>query len=187
MSYRLAKSLETLRSQVNELAPNRTTTSDGWIGDAAHASRDSDHNPWVKDGATGIVTALDLTHDTMTGADMERVTESIRRSKDPRVKYVLWNHRMYSSYATSSVPAWTWRPYSGSNPHTKHAHVSVRPEKQFYDSTRAWAVPERVTKWHLKATKGTRTKEAVFESWEKARAWIREKGRNGWKVVTRKR
>lgn len=29
--------------------------------------RDSDNNPWVKNGATGVVTAIDITHDPSKG------------------------------------------------------------------------------------------------------------------------
>lgn len=36
MGARLVESLVTLRRQVNELAPSRDRSHDGWIGDAAH-------------------------------------------------------------------------------------------------------------------------------------------------------
>jgi hypothetical protein len=187
MAWRVAKSLEKLRSQVNLLAPNRSTVSDGTIGDAAHATRDSDHNPWVKDGDTGVVTAMDLTDDPMTGADMDLIAESLRRSKDGRIKYAIWDKRMFSSYATSSHAAFTWRPYSGTNLHTRHMHVSVQPQKRAYDDTKDWTVPKPVKKWHLKATKEGRTREAIFESWTAARDWIRTQGQKGWRVIARKR
>ena len=60
---RIAKTLDVLRNEINALAPKRSKGSDGWIGDAAHQSRASDHNPWVREGGVGIVTALDITHD----------------------------------------------------------------------------------------------------------------------------
>lgn len=188
MTWRVAKSLERLLSQVNLLAPNRSTVSDGSIGDASHqAPATSDHNPHVKDGTVGVVTARDFTHDPMTGADMHLITEALRKSKDPRIKYVIWNERMFSSYATSTHSAWTWRPYSGTNLHTKHAHVSVQPLKNLYDSTRDWSVPKRVKRWHLKAIKDGRTQEVIYKSWPRAKEWIREKVKKGWKVVARKR
>ena len=62
MAWRVAQSLIRLRDQINLAAPTRSKASDGTIGDAAHATRDSDHNPWVKEGALGIVTAMDITH-----------------------------------------------------------------------------------------------------------------------------
>lgn len=443
MTWRVAKSLDKLLSQINTLAPNRSTLSDGSIGDAAHATTDSDHNPHVKDGDMGVVTARDFTHDPMTGADMERITEALRKSKDTRIKYCLvpgtrilgtdlrwrpietltegdeilafdewgtnprttkahagarmrsgtveavqrfvlpcfeivtdkgtvvaskdhmwlaarayqgsyrlwrrtdalqvgdqiqyfadpwdvetsyeagwlaglfdgegclsraqekrggwglqvsqrpgptldfaqellsrlkfqtaahkngavvglhirgglpqvlrllgsiptqrlyakavadaiwedhaimgtwptatvhdirpigeqevvaiqsstrtllaegmfshnciWNSRMFSSYPTSSSAPFTWRLYTGSNPHTKHAHVSVQPQKNLYDATRDWAVPKPEKKWHLKATRNGIVREVVFESWPKAKEWIRAKAKQGWKVIARRK
>jgi hypothetical protein len=37
------------------------------------------------------------------------------------VMYVIWNQQIWSSYYASSG----WRPYSGSNPHTDHIHISL--------------------------------------------------------------
>jgi hypothetical protein len=187
MSWRVAKSLDKLLSQINLLAPNRSTVSDGSVGDAAHATTDSDHNPHVKDGDMGIVTARDFTHDPVPGADMHRITEKLRQSKDVRIKYVIWDNRMFSSYSTSTHAPFTWRPYSGSNPHTKHAHVSVQPAKNLYDDTRSWSVPQPVKVWHLKATKDGTTKEVVRKSWDTAREWIRDHAKKGWRVIITKR
>jgi endonuclease G len=139
-AWRVAKSLLALRRQVDARAPRRSKASDGTIGDAAHAARDSDHNPWVRDGAMGVVTAMDITHDPANGCDAGALAESILASRDARVKYVIFNRRIASSYATGGVAAWTWRPYSGTNPHSKHIHLSVLPEKAAFDSEAAWAI-----------------------------------------------
>ena len=187
MAWRVAKSLEKLLAQINAAAPNRSTISDGAIGDAAHATRDSDHNPWVKDGSTGVVTARDYTHDPSKGADMNKLTENLRNSKDTRIKYVIWNRQMFSSYTAHGYSPFAWRPYSGSNPHTKHAHVSVQPQKYLYDNTKAWRIAQPKPKWHLRATKNDRERKAVYATWDKAREWIRERAKAGWKVVARKR
>ena len=55
MSFRLAESLITLREQANTIFPNRSKASDGWIGNAEHATRASDHNPFIRDGKVGVV------------------------------------------------------------------------------------------------------------------------------------
>lgn len=129
---RIAKSLAVLRDQVNARWPNRSKTSDGWIGDPAHAARTSDHNP----NAAGVVTALDITHDPAHGVDAGKIAETLRQHRDPRIKYVISNARIFSS---KSSP-WQWRPYTGVNAHTKHVHISVDADPALYDSTAAWAL-----------------------------------------------
>jgi endonuclease G, mitochondrial len=140
MSWRIAESLLQLRKQVNAAYPNRSKASDGGIGDAAHATRASDHNPWVKDGAMGVVTAVDVTHDPANGCDAGKLAAALVNSEDPRIKYVIWNRQMASSYPANGVAAWTWRPYSGANPHNHHVHISVQPEKELYDSPVEWEI-----------------------------------------------
>jgi hypothetical protein len=127
MAWRLAKSLEKLRDQVNTLHPNRSKASDGTIGDAQHANTVSDHNP-----VNGVVTALDLTHDPAHGLDANNLAEALRNSRDPRIKYVIFNGRAFDPY---NGFGWGWQPYTGSNPHTSHIHISVTGD---YDSTKAW-------------------------------------------------
>ena len=84
MAWRVAKSLTKLRDQINAMAPRRNKSADGTIGDAAHASRSSDHNPWVKDGKTGVVTALDITNDPRNGVNIGTLSEFLRTQRDPR-------------------------------------------------------------------------------------------------------
>lgn len=133
-TWRAAKSLLKLRGQADAAFPSRNKASDGIIGDAAHQTRDSDHNPWVKDGAMGVVTALDLTHDAANGCDAQLITEGLVASRDSRIKYIIWNRQIISSI----VRPWVWRPYAGANPHTKHFHLSVSAVKTLYDDEREW-------------------------------------------------
>lgn len=140
MTWRVAKSLDALRDQVDILAPARSIISDGSIGDADHQTRTSDHNPWVPPPLGGVVTARDITHDPGHGASMYEISESLRLDRDPRIKYVIFSARMFSSYATSGYPAWTWRPYTGTNLHTAHMHISVQPTASLYDSTKKWDI-----------------------------------------------
>jgi hypothetical protein len=138
--WRVAKSLLALRDQVNRKAPNRKKSHDGTIGDAAHASRASDHNPWVKDGGVGVVTAMDITHDPAGGCDAGAIAEAIRGSRDSRVKYIIWNRRISNPLPLDGQPPWAWRPYKGANPHNKHCHISVKPGKSNYDSVKNWTI-----------------------------------------------
>jgi hypothetical protein len=138
--WRVAGCLLTLRTQVNTRWPGRNKASDGTIGDAAHASRSSDHNPWVVDGAEGVVTAMDITHDPTSGCTGDVIADAIIAARDARVKYIIWNRQILSSYAINGVDAWCWRPYGGSNPHTHHIHISVSSDKALYDDTTQWSI-----------------------------------------------
>lgn len=133
MAWRVAKSLEVLRKQIDDFAPGRNRSADGGIGDAAHASRSSDHNPHVKDGTMGVVTARDFTHDPANGVDAGKLADILRLSGDKRIKYIISNRRIAN-------PGQPWRAYTGSNPHTMHFHVSVNPSKSLYDDETPWAI-----------------------------------------------
>lgn len=138
MVWRVANSVSRLIGDVNAAAPGRSTISDGTIGDTAHRARKSDHNP----DQYGVVTAVDLTHDPVNRANMHTITGIMRLTEDPRIKYVIWDGRIYSSYATTSRPAWTWGPYSGTNQHRLHAHISVVGDPQVYDLNDRWTITE---------------------------------------------
>lgn len=134
-NWRLAGSLETLLAQFDAAFPQRNRASDGTIGDASHQSRDSDHNPWV---GPGIVTAVDITHDPQNGVDINRITDELAASRDPRIKYVIANGLIMDSRPGQSP--WQWTKYSGGNAHTKHFHISVM-NSPVCDDRRPWALP----------------------------------------------
>lgn len=135
MAWRMAKSLDTFLAQLNAARPGRNKASDGGIGDAAHASRSSDHNPWF---GPGVVTARDFTHDPANGVDIAALAEELRASRDGRIKYVICNRRIMAGAGGPSP--WTWRSYSGSNPHTKHLHLSVVASPAADDAS-PWHLP----------------------------------------------
>lgn len=126
MSWRLAKSLEKLREQINAMAPGRSKESDGSIGDTAHSARKSDHNP----NANGVVAAIDVTHDVAGGCDGRVLSRSL--IADPRVKYVIFNSQVWKARTGQ------WEPYTGQNAHAHHVHVSIKPDG--LDQTQDWAV-----------------------------------------------
>lgn len=119
--------------------PNRSKDSDGSIGDAAHASRSSDHNPWVHDNSgQPIVTAIDITHDPKNGFDSYAFAEWLMAKKDPRIKYVISNRRIG---AGSEGPSpWLFRKYTGTNPHDHHIHISVKSDPAHFDSKVDWDI-----------------------------------------------
>lgn len=124
MAWRLANSLITLRDQINKNYPGRNKASDGTIGDAAHASSVSQHNP----NSAGVVTAFDITHDPAHRLDGGSLAESL--TKDGRTWYVIWNNRIWEEGQ--------WITYNGSDPHTSHVHISTSQESKMYDNGGLW-------------------------------------------------
>jgi len=136
MAY-LVPSLVQLRSEANARYPGRDKSSDGWIGDAAHGATNSDHNP----DSRGAVHAFDLDEDidgnvTNSGADLAFFAEHIRSIRDPRVKYVIYEGRIFAGNQGPSP--WVWRTYSGANAHSKHMHISVLSTAIGENDTRNW-------------------------------------------------
>lgn len=140
MSWRVARALDVLLGEINAAAPNRSKISDGSIGDAAHASRESDHNPWVIDSdGVGVVRARDYTHDPAGGLDCNDLAVHLAGllGEHPALRsgaYVIWNRRIISRDRISEG----WRPYTGSNPHDHHLHLSVGLDQAGYDSRAPW-------------------------------------------------
>ena len=131
-SWRLAKSLVVLRDQVNDLAPERSKTDDGTIGDERHAAGSSDHNP----NSAGVVCAIDFTHDPSGGFDSYKFAEMLRQARDPRIQYVISNGRIWNA----GVSPYLWRAYSGTNKHDKHVHISVKQNAALYDKETKWVL-----------------------------------------------
>lgn len=141
MSWRVAVSLNVLLGEINALAPNRSKVSDGSIGDAAHATRTSDHNPWVIDGdGVGVVRARDFTHDPAGGLDCDVLAARLVQAMDaghPAMgsgAYIIWEGQILSKDRRAEG----WREYTGSNAHTKHLHLSVTTVAAGFDSTAPW-------------------------------------------------
>lgn len=135
--WRVARSLDRLLAQINQMAPNRRKDSDGSIGDTRHQGESfSDHNPDRND----IVHARDYTHDPAGGFDSYHFAEVLRVAKDPRIKYVISNGRIFDGPSEKGHPAWSWHPYTGSNKHDHHVHVSVVADPELADSVLDWNV-----------------------------------------------
>ena len=109
--------------QATALWPKRKKLSDGLLPSVAHLklSPNSDHN-------TGL--AVDLTHDPKNGVDCAVIFEKLK--EDERVSYLIFNKKIWSRKYSSRGN----RVYSGSNPHTKHLHISINPDKS--DDTSPW-------------------------------------------------
>jgi hypothetical protein len=138
----VAKSLLTLFDQVEAAFPERRNkANDGTIGNEAHQATNSDHNATSGDG---VITALDIAHDPAHGFDAGTLAETLRLNRDPRIKYVIFNGRIFSS--TNSP--WIWRERGrGPGDHTEHVHISVgrgpdghTTNPELYDDPAPWAI-----------------------------------------------
>jgi hypothetical protein len=116
----LCKAGQQLREQIDDSFPDRDRKSDGWIGDAAHSNRKSDHNP---DKANGIVRAIDVDKDfdsrPSTGAYLADQIRECAKAGDKRISYVI-----FAGKIASAKSFWRWRTYSGINSHHAHIHIS---------------------------------------------------------------
>ena len=81
----------------------------------------------------GVVCAFDATHDPVHKADMNIISEKIKASGHPSLKYIIWNRHIWSKLRKAEG----WRPYHGSNPHNHHAHISVNAD---YDDISPWGL-----------------------------------------------
>jgi hypothetical protein len=92
--------------------PKRKKASDGLLPSAAHVHQNpnSDHN-------SGF--AVDITHDPVRGVDC--AFAFIKLQSDPRVKYLIFKGKIWSIKNGN-------KDYTGSNPHNKHLHISIKEE-----------------------------------------------------------
>jgi len=109
--------------QATALWPKRKKLSDGLLPSLAHQKQNpnSDHN-------TGL--AVDLTHDPENGVDCAVIFEKLK--EDKRVEYLIFKGKIWSK-AKAKLGN---RPYSGSNPHNKHLHISINVDCA--DDTSPW-------------------------------------------------
>lgn len=142
-TWRMAKSLGAtgklgLLGEINRSAPNRDKSSDGGIGDQRHRARKSDHNPCK---CHQVVCARDFTHDPDDGFDAHAfadwLADRLARGLETRVKYVISRSRIASG-PNQGQPIGVWRPYTGTNPHNEHVHVSVRHGPERFDDDSPW-------------------------------------------------
>lgn len=142
-----------LRGQVNELNPNRDKSSDGWIGDPAHADTVSDHNadetgkvPVRDADRVDEVHAIDIDETGPWPVDatgrrwsvmvmVRQLVEDCRAGRERRIRYIIYERTIWSA-------SWSWtaRAYTGANPHDKHAHVSFSYDSAHEADTRPFNI-----------------------------------------------
>ena len=124
----VSEAIQQLQIELSRRWPD-DTDADWTIGDAKHRRRRSDHNPAARSTPPNVVRAIDVRVSGKGSKDkLDRLAEDLRYRRDPRIKYVIHNRQIFSSYIARNRPVpYTWGHYSGSNPHTTHVHVSVNP------------------------------------------------------------
>jgi len=136
VNWYVDEGLATLIREWKSVHPGSTVYT---IGDASHASRDSEHNPEPKGSKPGAdygeVDAGDFMKGKgVTTSDLQDLWEGLNRSRDKRILYVIWNGHIVSSV----VQPWVIRKYNGSDQHTDHVHVSVNDDYDNNTSDWAW-------------------------------------------------
>jgi hypothetical protein len=120
----LSKAAVQLREQTDDCFPDRKRASDGWIGDARHSARVSDHNP----NEQGEVCAIDIdaSLSDQDGVSFDLADQIRQAAKtDKRILYVI-----HAGKIASPKLLWRWRKYTGINPHHKHIHISFKPNQK---------------------------------------------------------
>lgn len=128
MAWYLAPSLSVLRTEVNTRWPKRDKASDGTIGDEAHQSTKSDHNPNSRES----VDAWDMDKD---GVDVDEVIAAFQRH--PSAHYWIWNREI-----ADKDNGWKRVAYTGENTHTQHVHFSIRQDAKAEQDLTPWGVEE---------------------------------------------
>jgi hypothetical protein len=141
--------LVTLNNELWKIAPARDMGASGTIGDQAHAGKVSDHNP-DETGAVPIhdadkineVHALDVDVDLrQPGLSMRMVVDHIwarcKSGAEKRLRYIIFDHQI-----AEASNGWEWRPYTGTDPHTGHAHFSASYVTALEADTRSWTLED---------------------------------------------
>jgi hypothetical protein len=153
-SWVLVPAAESLRAEIDTIAPERDKTTDGSIGDTAHQGNPSDHNldesgntPDEDSDKVDEVHAIDVDKDlNLPDVTMQDVVDTLvercrRDNSDPkneaRLKYIIFNGYIWDA------PGWQKVKYTGSNPHDKHAHFSFEYDSQYSESTAPWGLIEK--------------------------------------------
>jgi hypothetical protein len=132
-SWRVAKSLAVLTDEIEAKYPGTTVWN---IGDQAHQSGYSDHNP----NGAGVVCASDVKPDG--GLDLQKFVNHLIANPHPNLRYVIFNRKIYQRKNGFEAQA-----YSGKSPHTEHVHVSVgngpdQRSTEGYDNESPWGIAD---------------------------------------------
>jgi hypothetical protein len=135
VAWYLNNALTTMRNEVNARWPGRDKGSDGTIGDEAHQSTSSDHNP----DPDGSVDAWDMDVN-LNGAGNGIPSDDIEFLKARFQAHESSKYWIHNRIICSRSTGWRRENYTGSNPHDKHVHWNTRSE--YEDSTKPWGIED---------------------------------------------
>jgi hypothetical protein len=143
-----------LAEEFDVLGPKRDTKSDGSIGDTAHQSRSSNHNrddvsgsktPQTDSDSSPDIRAIDVDDSGpwLNGFTMQKGVDHIvsrcRSGAEKRLVEIIYDrHAWYASNGWSRID------YTGSNPHTEHAHFGAKADTGKLENDRSpWGLVEK--------------------------------------------
>ena len=151
----LIPSLKQLFAEFDFIAPGRDHASDGSIGNAAHQTEVSDHNPDDTAGSKAAyndrdgkheVRAIDVDNtlriavegfsDPMEGV-VQYLLKRCRSGAEQRLEYIIYFRRIWSRSS-----GWVQKTYTGTSPHTEHAHFSGRHNGSYDTKTQSWTLED---------------------------------------------
>jgi hypothetical protein len=131
MTAVLVRCLAEGRDQFNKRYPKRDKSSDGWIGDTAHQTGPSSHNPdktgtpeWRDGDSRDEVRAIDVDADlhdpdVTTEQQVQNLVEGARSGRLWWIGYIIFNGRIWHDGDGFKTHA-----YTGVNKHDKHFHIN---------------------------------------------------------------
>lgn len=145
--------LVALADEFDQVGDDRDTASDGSIGDAAHQNRSSNHNrddtsaetPQTDSDGEPDIRAIDVDKSGpwRNGFTMQQGVDLIvsrcRSGAEDRLVEVIYNKKCW--YRSNG---WKEQTYTGSNPHTEHAHFGAKADTgKLENDTRPWGIEEK--------------------------------------------
>jgi hypothetical protein len=142
--WHLAPSLRQLAKQVSADQP-AGQPGDGTVASQRHdqVSPNSDHRPSPHDEEdNATVRAIDIGETTDEVG--RRIVDAIVDSRDPRVRYIIYEGRSIWAELHNGYLPWEWQPYRGLAPHTGHFHLSIRRTAKAENDTTEWRIDPMV-------------------------------------------
>ncbi len=130
--WKVSLAIKALGQQIEDRWPSRHP-ADGTLASGSHTKWPaSDHGRDPK----GVVRAIDIGVYLGQGDDL---FAELRRSQDPRIRYVIHKNQMFSSYPAHGKPPWALRPYTKGG-HDRHVHVSVLTDSDVDTDDSHWDI-----------------------------------------------